>query len=101
MWGTSFNVILEQRWSTTHCTVLLYSCLSLFFLFFSFFSGIIRLSRGKEQEQPFIFTIHLKILEFYAFCVQVVDYFVDPFVAGSSGGDPESLSVSNIYLPFM
>jgi hypothetical protein len=26
---------------------------------------------------------------------KVVDYLIDPFVAGTSAGDPESLSVSN------
>jgi protoporphyrinogen/coproporphyrinogen III oxidase len=26
--------------------------------------------------------------------LQVVDYLIDPFVAGTSAGDPESLSVS-------
>lgn len=26
---------------------------------------------------------------------KVVDYLIDPVVAGTSGGDPESLSVSN------
>lgn len=29
----------------------------------------------------------------------MVDYLVDPFVAGTSGGDPESLSVRDIFIP--
>lgn len=28
--------------------------------------------------------------------VQVVDYLIDPFVAGTSAGDPDSLSVSTV-----
>lgn len=33
---------------------------------------------------------------FYLFSCKVVDYLIDPFVAGTSAGDPESLSVSNV-----
>ncbi|KAH7670971.1 Protoporphyrinogen oxidase protein [Dioscorea alata] len=31
------------------------------------------------------------------FGAEIVDYFVDPFVAGSSGGDPESLSMRHAF----
>ena len=31
-----------------------------------------------------------------SFACKVVDYLIDPFVAGTSAGDPESLSVSNV-----
>lgn len=33
-------------------------------------------------------------LLWYIFLFQVVDYLIDPFVAGTSAGDPGSLSVS-------
>lgn len=29
---------------------------------------------------------------------KVVDYLIDPFVAGTTAGDPESLSVSNAFI---
>lgn len=42
------------------------------------------------QKIEFFMIVYLLVL-FY----KVVDYLVDPFVAGTSAADPESLSVSN------
>ncbi|XP_042500945.1 protoporphyrinogen oxidase, mitochondrial-like [Macadamia integrifolia] len=43
--------------------------------------------------------LHESVGEFFQrhFGKEVVDYLVDPFVAGSSGGDPESLSIRHAF----
>ncbi|GER33283.1 protoporphyrinogen oxidase [Striga asiatica] len=64
----SFNVILEKRFSLCHYV--------LTFIF------------NDNPEVSF---------ELNEFLLLVVDYLIDPFVAGTNGGDPESLSMRHVF----
>ncbi|WCJ27491.1 Protoporphyrinogen oxidase 2 [Euphorbia peplus] len=55
----------------------------------------------KRREPSKVYNVHTEesVGEFFQrhFGIEVVDYLVDPFVAGTAGGDPESLSACHSF----